>query len=106
MEEFARISNVFKGKEAINQLFRVGTGLESQILGDYEIVGQLKMAFKQAKKQGTTNSYLERLVNGVLQASKKVKNSTDLSSGTTSVSYAAVQYMIENVENYNKKNVL
>lgn len=106
VEEFARISNVFKGKEAINQLFRVGTGLESQILGDYEIVGQLKMAFKQAKKQGTTNSYLERLVNGVLQASKKVKNSTDLSSGTTSVSYAAVQYMIENVKNYNKKNVL
>lgn len=106
VEEFARISNVFKDKEAVNQLFRVGTGLESQILGDYEIVGQLKMAFKQAKKVGTTNAYLERLLNGVLQASKKVKNNTDLSSGTTSVSYAAVQYIIENVEDHNKKNVL
>lgn len=106
VEEFAKISNVYKGKEAINQLFRVGTGLESQILGDYEIVGQLKMAFKQAKKEGTTNAYLERLVNLVLQASKRVKNSTELSSGTTSVSYAAVQYMIESVENYNQKNVL
>ena len=106
VEEFARISNVYKGREAINQLFRVGTGLESQILGDYEIVGQLKLAFKQAKELGATNSYLERLVNLVLQASKKVKNNTQLSSGTTSVSYAAVQYMIENVENYNQKNVL
>ncbi len=106
VEEFARISNVYKGKEAINQLFRVGTGLESQILGDYEIVGQLKMAFKQAKSQGTTNAYLERLVNLVLQASKRVKNNTDLSSGTTSVSYAAVQFMIESVKDYNQKNVL
>jgi glutamyl-tRNA reductase len=106
VEEFARISNVFKGKEAINQLFRVGTGLESQILGDYEIVGQLKLAFKVAKNVGTTNAYLERLVNLVLQASKKVKNQTKLSSGTTSVSYAAVQYMIKNVKNYNQKNIL
>ncbi len=106
VEEFARISNVYKGKEAINQLFRVGTGLESQILGDYEIVGQLKLAFKQAKNVGTTNAYLERLVNLVLQASKKVKNQTKLSSGTTSVSYAAVQYMIENVADYNQKNIL
>jgi glutamyl-tRNA reductase len=76
VEEFARISNVFKGKEAINQLFRVGTGLESQILGDYEIVGQLKLAFKVAKNVGTTNAYLERLVNLVLQASKKEPNKT------------------------------
>jgi glutamyl-tRNA reductase len=106
VEEFARISNVYKGKEAINQLFRVGTGLESQILGDYEIVGQLKLAFKQAKQVGTTNAYLERLVNLVLQASKKVKNQTKLSSGTTSVSYAAVQYMIKNVTGYNQKNIL
>ena len=106
VEEFARISNVYKGKEAVNQLFRIGTGLESQILGDYEIVGQLKLAFKLAKQLETTNAYLERLVNLVLQASKKVKNQTKLSSGTTSVSYAAVQYMIKNVSNYNQKNVL
>ncbi|MFD2566148.1 glutamyl-tRNA reductase [Pseudotenacibaculum haliotis] len=106
VEEFARISNVYKGKEAINQLFRIGTGLESQILGDYEIVGQLKIAFKQAKAFGTTNAYLERLINLVLQASKRVKNQTQLSSGTTSVSYAAVQYMIKNVSNYNQKNIL
>lgn len=106
VEEFARISNVYKGKEAINQLFRIGTGLESQILGDYEIVGQLKIAFKQAKAFGTTNAYLERLINLVLQASKKVKNQTQLSSGTTSVSYAAVQYMIKNVSDYNQKNIL
>lgn len=106
VEEFASISNVYKGNEAVNQLFRIGTGLESQILGDYEIVSQLKIAFKLAKQVQTINAHLERLINLVLQASKKVKNQTQLSSGTTSVSYAAVQYIIQNVSNYNSKNIL
>ena len=106
VEEFARISNVYKGNEAVNQLFRIGTGLESQILGDYEIVGQLKLAFKLAKKYQTINAHLERLINLVLQASKKVKNTTQLSSGTTSVSYAAVQSIIQNIPSYNSKNIL
>ena len=105
-EEFAQISYVFKSNEAVNQLFRIGTGLESQILGDYEIVGQLKLAFKLAKKYQTINAHLERLLNLVLQASKKVKNTTQLSSGTTSVSYAAVQYIIHNVPSYDQKNIL
>lgn len=106
IEEFATISNVYKNQEAINHLFRIGTGLESQILGDYEIVGQLRQSFKMAKAQQTTNAYLERLLNCVMQASKKVKNETKLSSGTTSVSYAAVQYIMKNLPNYNAKNIL
>ena len=106
VEEFATVSNIYKNQEAITQLFRIGTGLESQILGDYEIVGQLRQSFKLAKALGTTNAYLERLINSVLQASKRIKNETKLSSGTTSVSYAAVQYIINNVPNYNEANIL
>ncbi len=106
VEEFAAVSNVYKNQEAVQHLFRIGTGLESQILGDYEIVGQLRLAFKQAKAVKTTNAYLERMLNLVLQASKKVKNTTKLSSGTTSVSYAAVQYIIKNLPDYNTKKIV
>jgi len=106
VEEFVNVSNVYKGKEAIRHLFHIATGLDSQILGDYEIVGQLKAAFKQAQKENTLNAYLERLINLVLQASKKVKNTTKLSSGTTSVSYAAVQYIMETVSHFEDKNIL
>lgn len=106
VEEFATISIVHKNQEAINHLFRIGTGLESQILGDYEIVGQLRQSFKMAKSEKTTNAFLERLLNNVLQVSKKVKNETKLSSGTTSVSYAAVQFIIKNLPDYNSKNIL
>ena len=104
--EFNTICNIHKDQDAISHLFRIGTGLESQILGDYEIVGQLRHAFKLAKSLNTTNAYSERLINSVLQASKRVKNETKLSSGTTSVSYAAVQYIIENLPDYNSKNIL
>ncbi|TXD53690.1 glutamyl-tRNA reductase [Polaribacter sp. IC066] len=106
VEEFASISNVYKNQEAVHHLFRIGTGLESQILGDYEIVGQLRQSFKMAKLHKTTNAHIERLLNSVLQASKRVKNETKLSSGTTSVSYAAVQYIIKNLPDYNSKNIL
>ncbi len=106
LEEFIKVSNVYKNKAAVNHLFNIGTGLDSQILGDYEIVGQLKESFKQAKKIGTTNAYLERLMNIIIQASKDVKNNTKLSSGTTSVAYAAVQYIIDNNPDYNTKKIL
>lgn len=106
VEDFVSVSNVYKNKDAIRHLFKTATGLDSQILGDYEIVGQLKESFKLAQQHKTLNAYLERLINLVLQASKKVKNTTKLSSGTTSVSYAAVQYIIEKVADYSSKNIL
>lgn len=106
VEDFVNVSNVYKNKEAIQHLFKIATGLESQILGDYEIVGQLKHAFKQAQQEQTLNAYLERLINLVLQASKRVKNSTNLSSGTTSVSYAAIQYLMETDAAFENKNIL
>ncbi|WP_010136819.1 glutamyl-tRNA reductase [Ochrovirga pacifica] len=106
VEDFVKFSNIYKDAEAIQHLFNIGTGLESQILGDYEIVGQLKQAYQLAQKYGTVNTYLERLMNNVLQASKEVKNHTKLSSGTTSVAYAATQYIVENVTNYNSKRML
>ncbi|SNR61936.1 glutamyl-tRNA reductase [Lutibacter flavus] len=106
VEDFISVSNVYKNNDAVRHLFNIATGLDSQILGDYEIVGQLKQSFKLAKKLETTNAYLERLMNLVLQASKNVKNNTKLSSGTTSVSYASIQYIIDSVEDLNDKNIL
>ena len=103
---FNKIGYTLEGKEAINHIFRVGAGLESQILGDFEIIGQLKKSFYQSKKLMMANGFLERLVNNVIQASKRVKTETGISSGATSVSFAAVQFIIKNVENISNKNIL
>jgi len=106
VDEFIKVSHIYKSNQAIDYAFRIATGLDSQILGDYEIVGQIKMAFKQAKEAGATNTFLERLFNASLHASKLVKNKTKLSSGTTTVSYAAIQYLQENINNLNDKKVI
>jgi glutamyl-tRNA reductase len=49
---------------------------------------------------------MERLVNSVIQASKRIKNETELSSGAASVSFASVQYILNNVEDVQNKNIL
>jgi len=104
--EFRERCYIKKESEAIEHLFAVGAGLDSQLLGDYEIVGQLKSAVRFAKAHGSTGSFTERLISYVLQASKTIKNQTQLSGGTVSVSYAAVQYIREKVKNIAHKKVL
>ena len=106
VEDFQKVAFVYKNSEAINHMFRVGTGLDSQILGDFEIISQLKNAFVKSKELELANAFLERLVNAVIQASKKIKNETEISSGATSVSFASVQYIFKNIEDIASKNIL
>lgn len=106
VEEFQDVAYVYKNKEAINHMFRVGSGLDSQILGDFEIISQLKFGARASKKAGLLNSFTERLLNAVIQASKRIKNETELSSGATSVSFASVQYIMNTVQNISEKNIL
>jgi len=106
VEEFQEVAYIYKNKEAINHMFRVGSGLDSQILGDFEIISQLKSSARLSKKHGLLNPFSERLVNAVIQASKRIKNETSLSSGATSVSFASVQYMFNTVADMSNKNIL
>lgn len=84
----------------------MATGLDSQILGDFEVIGQLKQSFIRSKSLGMSTPFLERLVNSAIQASKRVKNETELSSGAASVSFAAVQYIMTHVESISEKKIL
>ena len=105
-ELFNELAYRKSGLNALHHLFDVGAGLDSQILGDYEIIGQLRHAMKFAKERGFIHSLLERTLNQVLQSSKEIKNNTKLSDGTVSVAFAAVQYIRENTEVLNDKQIL
>jgi glutamyl-tRNA reductase len=105
-EIFLQSAYIKNGPDAIEHVFNVGAGLDSQILGDYEIVGQLKQAVKFSKQHGFVGAFTERLINCVLQSSKLIKNNTELSGGTVSVSFAAVQYIKQVVANPSSKNIL
>ena len=106
VEDFQKVAYIYKNQEAVSYMFRVGTGLDSQILGDFEIISQIKSAFVQSKAMNLANAFMERLVNAVIQASKKIKNETEISSGATSVSFASVRYIFKNVEDIANKNIL
>ena len=106
VEEFQKVGFIHKNQEAIKHIFRVGCGLDSQILGDFEIIGQIKSSFSEAKAHDLANAFMERLVNSVIQASKRIKNETEISSGATSVSFASVQYIMNNVPDISNKNIL
>lgn len=105
-DTFVQLCYIKNGSDAVQHTYEVGAGLESQILGDYEIIGQIKLAVKFSKQHGFIGTFLERLINSVLQSTKVIKNQTELSGGTVSVSFAAVQYIRKNVTNIRNKNIL
>jgi glutamyl-tRNA reductase len=105
-ELFNELAYLKSGRSAVHHLFEVGAGLDSQILGDYEIVGQIRQAMKFAKQRSFIHNFLERTLNQVLQSSKEIKNNTALSDGTVSVAFAAVQYIRENISSLENKQIL
>jgi len=104
--QFYEKGYILSEQRAINHVFRVGCGLDSQIIGDFEIIGQLKKSFYNSKKYNIVNGFSERLINAVIQSSKRIKTETELSSGATSVSFASVHYILKNVSNVKNKSIL
>jgi glutamyl-tRNA reductase len=106
IKTFREICYIKQGFEAVQHLFLVAAGLDSQILGDYEIVAQLKQAVKFSKQHKRVGTFLERLANFALQASKTIKSQTRLSSGSLSVAFAAMQFIKENALDIQHKKIL
>ena len=106
IKDLKKFGYFIEGAEAVNHIFKVGTGLDSQILGDFEIIAQLNNSFLRSKKLNAVNPSFERLFNMVKHASKRIKNETKISTGATSVSYAAVRYILDNISDLKTKNIL
>ncbi len=77
-------------EDAIGHLFKVACGLDSMILGEPQILGQLKDAFRQAEQCGTVGTQLNRLFHHTFSVAKKVRTDTEIGSSPVSVAYAAV----------------
>jgi glutamyl-tRNA reductase len=81
----------FEGREAIRHLFRVAASLDSMVIGEPQILGQLKSAYSLAKNQGTVNGLLDTVVTRAFGVAKRVRTETDIGVSAVSVSYAAVE---------------
>ncbi len=105
-DEFTAHGYTLGGMQAVHHLFKVASGLDSQIIGDYEILMQLKKSAKYARENNLLGSLADRLINFALQASKKIKSETKLSTGTVSVAYAAIEVLKEKICDIREKNIL
>jgi glutamyl-tRNA reductase len=104
-ELFRKLAYQYQGNDAVRHLYRVAAGLDSQILGDYEIISQVKSAARFAREHQSLGTFTERLINSVLQVSKQIKNETLLSAGTVSVAFAAVQFL-KDIPDIKSKRIL
>ncbi len=79
------------GREAIQHLFRVASSLESMIVGEPQILGQMKTAFNISKAEGALNGLLENVLTRAFGVAKRVRSETGIGQMAVSVSYAAVE---------------
>jgi glutamyl-tRNA reductase len=78
------------GHDAVTHLFRVASGLDSLVMGEPQVLGQVKEAFGLASRLGCTGTLLNKLFHSAFAVGKRVRSETALSEGAVSVSYAAV----------------
>ena len=90
-EEYYQFLYYFVGTDAVSHLFKVASGLDSMILGESEILGQVKRAFQTAREAGASSVYLNRLLNVVIKTGKRVRSETFLGKGSLSIAFACVE---------------
>ena len=105
-EELLQRFWIRQGTRAIQHLFRVASGLESMVLGETEIFGQLKQAYSQAHTLGLVNKTLHRLFQIAFQTGKKVRNQTDITRGSVSVGSTAVELAAQIFGDLSHRNVV
>ncbi|MGI6776952.1 MAG: glutamyl-tRNA reductase [Acetivibrionales bacterium] len=95
VHDFKKYFYYYCGLKAVRHIFKVSCGLESMVLGEDQILGQVKSAYKLALEEGTTSVVLNTLFRDVITAAKKVKTRTGLSRNPVSVASLAVKYAFE-----------
>ena len=96
----------YYGKKAIHHLFQVAAGLDSMVIGEDQILGQVKTAHKQAREAGTTGVYLNTFFRMAVTGAKKVKTETELSKTSVSTATLALKVAEEELGTLKDKKVL
>ena len=94
------------GLEAVNHVFRVASSLDSMVLGEPQILGQLKDAYRLAVESETTGTILNRLMHKAFSVAKRIRTETSISKNAVSISYAAVELAKEIFEDLSRQRVL
>ena len=106
LDAFAPYVYTFNGEECIRHIFRVISGLDSMVVGEYQIVSQLKQAYELAHQHGTAGTVLHRLFHHAFGVSKRVRSETAIGEGKTSLPSVAVDTIRNALSDFQSKRIL
>jgi glutamyl-tRNA reductase len=106
VQELDRCLYIYRDLEAVRHLFRVTSSLDSMIMGEPQILGQMKDAYRTAVESGTTGILLNRLSHHAFRVAKRVRTETGIAGNAVSVSYAAVELAKKIFGDLKKRSVL
>ncbi|MBU0482115.1 MAG: glutamyl-tRNA reductase [Proteobacteria bacterium] len=90
-DESEKYSYLHTGDDAVRHLFRVGASLDSMIVGEPQILGQLKQAYKIASEKNCTGAILNRFLHKSFSVAKRIRTETNIGGSAVSISFAAVE---------------
>ena len=97
---------IYKEKKCVRHLFRVSSGLDSLVLGEDQILGQVKSAYKFFLDKGYTNKILNKLFLNAITVAKSLKTKYKISEKPLSVSYIGIEFLKDKLNSLNNKNIL
>lgn len=106
LDQFHNYGFEKEGQQAVEHLFQVTVGLDSQILGDLQVVKQVKEGYEMASEMDAVGGELHRLMQHVFRAHKRSRNETSLGEGAATTAYAAVKFAVKTFDNLKDKNIL
>lgn len=104
--EFVPALYILRKEEAVRHLFRVAASLDSMMVGEPQILGQIKLAYRTAVKAGTSKVLLNRMMHKSFSIAKKVRKETGIGDNAVSISYAAIELANKIFSNLSTKTVM
>ncbi len=92
--------------KAVEHLYQVASSLDSMVIGEYQILGQVKNSYREAMHNGNTGTILNKLFHMAIEAGKRVRTETDIGKGAVSVSSVAVELATKILGRLNNKSAL
>lgn len=104
--EFENALYIHKGEDAIRHLFRVASSLDSMMIGEPQILGQIKQSYRVAVEKGCSGVLLNRLMHKSFSIAKKIRRETGIGDNAVSISYAAIELANKIFSDLSEKTVL
>jgi glutamyl-tRNA reductase len=106
MHVLERASYVFEGEDAVEHLFRVASGLDSMVLGEPQILSQIRDALETAREAQSVGPTLQRLATDALRIGKRARTETDISRNRSSIAHAAMDLVASEIDDLSTKTAV